>query len=128
FLSWWAERLETQCVFDPPKGLYRDQGWLALVPCYFEYHILRDPGCNVAYWNVRERNVTWTGKRYKVDGGPLRSFHFSGFDPAAPGQVSRFARGDFAGVATEPVVRICRQYARRLREHAYVGAERVPPA
>src|SRR5258706_15983567 len=52
--------------------------------------ILRHDGYNVAYWNLRQRTVTGAGSSATVNGEPLRFFHFSGFDPAAPGMVSRY--------------------------------------
>src|SRR3712207_7315365 len=36
--------------------------------------ILRDPGHNVAYWNLSSRRVTRDGDGYAVNGRPLRFF------------------------------------------------------
>ena len=51
--------------------------------------ILRDPGYNVAYWNLHERSVSVTDC-ISVNGKPLYFFHFSGFDPDKPEIVSKF--------------------------------------
>ena len=38
------------------SGLFVDQKWINLVPCYFEgVRVFKHPGCNVAYWNLHER-------------------------------------------------------------------------
>ena len=50
FLSWFADRLRTHCCHDRGQGMHFDQRWLDLVPALFDdVHVLRDPGCNVAY-------------------------------------------------------------------------------
>jgi hypothetical protein len=83
FLDWWSERLLTQCVVDPERGLFVDQRWIDFVPGMMpDHHILRDPGLNVAYWNLGSRPLAPApGGGALAAGAPLRFFHFSGFDP-----------------------------------------------
>lgn len=91
FLHWWSTRLEHGCVVEPKRGLFVDQKWIDLVPGLFDRVVaLRHEGYNVAYWNLGQRIVTRdaTGA-YAVNGQPLRFFHFSGFDPSVPDEVSR---------------------------------------
>ncbi|MCC7125790.1 MAG: hypothetical protein IT178_13140 [Acidobacteria bacterium] len=93
FLDWWYERLLTHNRMDPAAGLHHDQRWLDLVPPFFgDLGIVRDPGCNVAYWNLGERGVHVVDGRVMAGEVPLRFFHFSGFNPAAPMPLSRHAR------------------------------------
>jgi hypothetical protein len=90
FLRWWQEKLEFQCVVEPGRGLFVDQKWIDLAPGLFDgVRILRHDGYNVAYWNLPQRTVTGAGDDLRVNGQPLRFFHFSGFDPAFPDNVSR---------------------------------------
>jgi glycosyltransferase involved in cell wall biosynthesis len=81
FLEFWKERLRRDCVNDAPGMRFRDQRWIDLVPAAFRPLIVHDPTVSVAYWNLHDRALTFTGGRYEVDGAPLRFFHFSGFDP-----------------------------------------------
>ncbi len=84
FISWWAERLAEQCKHDLCNGLFVDQLWCNLVPCYFE-NVLVDKhlGMNMAYWNLQERVVTNENGEYLVNGtDSLLFFHFSTFNPA----------------------------------------------
>ena len=51
---------------------------------YFDTRVTRDPGINVARWNMYQRDFDLVDQRFVVDGGPLRCFHFSAFNPADP--------------------------------------------
>jgi len=90
FLDWWEERCLRFGFEDLRCGLFVDQKWIIYAPCFFEkVHILRHAGCNVAYWNLYERTVTETDEAYVVNGHwPLVFFHFSGYKPAAPEELS----------------------------------------
>lgn len=83
--AWWAERLLRYCFDDPQRGLFTDQRWMDLAPCFFpDIGILRDPGFNVATWNLTHRQVTGSlHDGIRVNGEPLGFYHFSGFDSGA---------------------------------------------
>src|SRR5688572_24952262 len=56
--SWWNDRLLPLCFDDRAHGFFVDQKWFDLVPAMFDgVHILRDPGYNVASWNLSNRHV-----------------------------------------------------------------------
>lgn len=82
FARWWAERLHDYCHDDLPRGLFTDQKWVNLAPCFFEgVHILRSPGYNVATWNLSTRKATGSLEDgILINGEPLGFYHFSGFD------------------------------------------------
>jgi glycosyltransferase involved in cell wall biosynthesis len=85
FVDWWQGKLERDCVVDIPRGLFTDQKWIDLVPgMYGGVAIVREPGWNVAYWNLNHREVTRDADGVtRVDGRPLLFFHYSGFAPGA---------------------------------------------
>jgi glycosyltransferase involved in cell wall biosynthesis/SAM-dependent methyltransferase len=90
FLRWWQRRVYDYCTMDPLRGLHVDQKWVELALGFFHsIHILRDPGYNVAYWNMGTRRLTVSGGRYFTDNRPLRFFHFSGLDPDDVNGISR---------------------------------------
>ena len=90
FLNWWKERVYEYCTMEPLKGIHVDQKWVELALGYFDgIHILRDPGYNVAYWNMGSRHLTIENGQTRVNGYPVYFFHFSGFDPDNIGQVSK---------------------------------------
>ena len=76
---WWRYRLERFCYDDIPSGLFVDQKWCNLVPGLFQdVAVVRDPGCNVASWNISQRRISidLNGK-VRAAGYPLRFFHFT---------------------------------------------------
>lgn len=105
FLDWWARQLRTGARVDFAANLFTDQRWCDMAPAFVPgLVVLRHPGCNVAYWNLAQRDVQPLGDGYRVNGQPLVFFHFSGIDidAAAEGQLSRhqtrFAPGEPASV------------------------------
>ncbi|MGH2444353.1 MAG: FkbM family methyltransferase, partial [Chloroflexota bacterium] len=121
FLSWWQERLRRDAIVDPERMLFTDQRWLDLALGYFSLYIFRDPGYNVAYWNASTRQLERVGDRYFANGSPLHTFHFSGFQPERPTQLSRHQGVQPRVLLSEnPALReICRGYSERLLTAGY---------
>jgi hypothetical protein len=123
-LDWWRNRLLANCSAAVADGAYYDQRWLDLLPMWFEdVKVLRDPGCNVAYWNVQERGLRASPQGLLAGGSPLRFFHFSGFDPEEPASPSRHAARHWAG--TE-LPEIYARYATLLLTAGYRSTHRIP--
>jgi hypothetical protein len=82
FASWWADRLTDFCLDDISRGLFTDQKWANLIPCFFDdYRVLRSPAFNVATWNITTRRVAGSLEDgITVNDEPLGFYHFSGFD------------------------------------------------
>jgi hypothetical protein len=77
FIKWWAKRLEYYCLDDQSNGMFVDQKWVDLAPCFFDIYILKHPGYNAAIWNLEQRNITLgPNGEFNVNGEPLRFFHF----------------------------------------------------
>ncbi|HEY8490962.1 MAG TPA: methyltransferase domain-containing protein, partial [Dehalococcoidia bacterium] len=90
FLWWWQDRCYNGCRMAVEEGMHVDQKWIDLAPAFFEgFHVLTHPGYNVAYWNLHERRISFRDGRVWVNGQPGYFFHFSGFDPDNPEQISR---------------------------------------
>lgn len=90
FAAWWADMCRLDCRVDFASGLFTDQRWVDLAPGFVERtRILRDPGLNVAYWNLPERPLEKRDGGWTADGEPLRFFHFSGFRPDRPDLLSK---------------------------------------
>lgn len=82
FIRWWAERLRLFCRDDIPGGLFTDQRWCDLAPAFFSgLGIVRDRGCNVASWNIAQRQLRKDDAgNFYVSETPLRFYHFTGYD------------------------------------------------
>lgn len=78
-LNWWEERCLAYGFNDLGFGTFVDQKWMDLVPCYFDgVKVFKHKGCNVAYWNLHERELSGHNGNYRVDDAQLCFFHFSG--------------------------------------------------
>lgn len=89
-LEWWQAKMLKYCAVAFDRGLFVDQRWIDLVPGRFSsVHIHRDPACNVAYWNLYHRHVTFDGEEWQVEGTPLKFYHFSGYSPDRPQVLSK---------------------------------------
>lgn len=89
-LRWWEARLSDGCQMAVERGMHVDQKWIDFVPGFYDdVAIVRDPGCNAAYWNAPHRPITRVDDRWLIDGVPCTFFHFSGFDAEKPELVSK---------------------------------------
>lgn len=90
-LDWWKKQLFDQCRHALSEGLFVDQKWMDLIPsCVESTTLLRDQGCNVAYWNLASRHITrGDNDEYLVNGDALTFFHFSGFSPDDSSTISK---------------------------------------
>ena len=85
FLDWWKKLLEHTGYEKPDEHLFSDQLWLNLVHSFFDdVYINKNPGYNVAIWNLIERQVEERNGVYYVNNKPLILFHFSKFNLEEP--------------------------------------------
>jgi hypothetical protein len=91
YAKWWGRRLQTQCASDVRNNLFTDQRWCDLAPCFLDQlKVFKDPGYNIAYWNLAQREVTYDSNQgWLVNGQPLVFFHFSGVSADKPKMVSK---------------------------------------
>src|SRR6266540_1108568 len=129
-LEWWRERLARDCILDPEGGQFVDQRWIDFVPALFEHAIVRDPGVNVAYWNLPTRSLELRDGRYEVNGEPLRFFHFSGFDPLRPDVLSKHQGLSPRILPADhpPLQRLCAEYAEQLLANGFHDCAAAPYA
>ena len=89
-LAWWQRKLYHHGLLSFEKNMFVDQRWMDLAPGLFDdVKILRDPGYNVAYWNLHERHITMKGDAVLSNGGCCYFFHFSGFNPEDMSVISK---------------------------------------
>jgi hypothetical protein len=118
FLDWWSKRCLAFGFYEPQIGLAVDQKWMDLSPAFFpNMKILRDPGLNVAFWNLHERVVSSHDGDWLVNGRyPLRFFHFSSFNPNSPHAIAH-KQSRFETESRPDLHVLLDSYARALREN-----------
>lgn len=90
FARWWGERLRTGAVSDIARGLFTDQKWCDLLPCFVaNVEVLHRPGYNLAYWNLMHRPVRREGETWTAGGEPISFVHFSGASFTDPNVFSK---------------------------------------
>ncbi len=123
FLNWWADRLRTYCRDDIPNGLFTDQRWIDLAPCFFEVYILKHHGYNFATWSLLHADMRCAGTEYTVNGDPLRFIHFSGTDS---GTVDRAVRDWACGETRALFAGLHADYRKRLHDFDHDRASALP--
>lgn len=96
FAAWWRDRCETDCRDAPEEGLFTDQRYCDMAPALFDgVAILRDPGCNVASWNLSRRRPAVTGEgNIEVDEHPLAFYHFTKIGGVGDVMTQRYAQDE----------------------------------
>lgn len=91
FLVWQDSVHKEWCV--QTNGVFLDQTWLNCLPFFVDgVKILRHPGYNLAYFNLKEREVTKNkrGNKYLVNNKPLICAQYSGFIKNQPEKLSKY--------------------------------------
>ena len=98
FAAWWASRLADWRHDRPDIGVFVDQKWANLIPCFFENaKVVRDPGYNVASWNLSQRKLAITDDgEIKVNRSLLRFYHFTKLGPIGDAMTQRYAGDNIA--------------------------------
>jgi lipopolysaccharide biosynthesis glycosyltransferase len=98
FANWWANRLLEYCYDDYSNGLFTDQKWCDIIPAYFnDYYIIRDPGYNVASWNINKRKLSFSDEGDLLVNNKylLRFYHFTGYDSGTGNSmINRYGDGN----------------------------------
>lgn len=117
FADWWSAQLERACYDELGRGIFTDQKYCDLVPALFErLLVVRDPGCNVASWNLSRRRLAFDGAaRLTVNGSPLKFYHFTKI-----GGVGDVMTERYAGANLE-VYEVWNWYKRRLAARRVEG-------
>ncbi len=117
FARWWAGMLAAACYDEPEHGLFVDQKYCDLVPGLFDrVHVERDPGANVASWNISQRRIAITeAGDILARGSPLKFFHFSKCGGDGEAMTERYAGSNFE------VFELWSWYRRQLAANAVAG-------
>jgi hypothetical protein len=120
FLNWWKDLMSTMCYDRPDEHLFTDQLWLNAVPAFFEnVQIIKNPGYNVAYWNLIERTVKEKEGQFFVEDQPLVFYHYSSYNIEKPDAMTAFVE-DYLSFENFPQLRsLYKEYETSVRKHGY---------
>jgi glycosyltransferase involved in cell wall biosynthesis len=86
------------------------------------------PGFGVGFWNLNPETFAWNEEHYEMDGEPLLSFDFRGYDPGKPHLLSkhqgvepRILLSDWPAIS-----RICDEYQSKVVQAGYDKRKPVP--
>ncbi len=124
-VNWLIRKVSDFGFFAPQFHVYADQTWMSCLPWYFpeSVSVVRHAGMNVAYWNLHERRIIRKDEDYFCNEQRLIFFHYSGFDPQRPMQLTKHSRRTFCPDTNAILSGLLSDYDARLRR---VGAQ-IPP-
>jgi hypothetical protein len=127
FVAWWQSLLEHHAYNKPDENLFTDQLWLSAVPSFFDdVFINKNPGCNIGFWNLIERNVRYENGSWLVNGVPLILFHYSTYNIETPERPVNFDH-PFLTFAEHPSLKpLFEIYRRGLMEAGYEKIKNLP--
>ena len=129
FLNWWHVRLITDAVVDFESSLFTDQRWVDFVPALFDVKVLKNPGLNVAYWNIHERDLSRNSVgEVLANGEPLYFYHFSGYDPLTPWILTKHdgGRPRFSFENSAVLRELCDHYGNQLERNNFSSLRKTP--
>jgi hypothetical protein len=116
-INWLISKVDSQWFVAPKVGLYADQLWLSMLPYLFEntVSLIMDPGINVAYWNLHERQIGATTKGQLVlkSGEAVKLIHFSGFDGGGE-RLSKHSTRTLSQTTQEALASVIEKYRKDL--------------
>lgn len=123
FLAWWAERLFMFCYDDKSRGIFTDQKWIDLAPCFYDVKVLKHHGYDFATWSLLGSDLRAVADGYLVNGDPLRFIHFSGLDS---GTIDKAIGWWLTDQNKDTFVRLYGDYKRLLMKHGQDELGKAP--
>lgn len=121
FIDWWAERLHLFCYDDIARGIFTDQKWIDLAPCFFDVEIFKHRGYDFSIWSLLDCGMTKEAGKYYVKGDELRFIHFSG-----QGAMAEKCMRDWLPAGEHPFKDLYVEYSKKHEESDADGISKTP--
>lgn len=121
FINWWAERLYLFCYDDIQHGIFTDQKWVDLAPCFFDVEIFKHHGYDFAPWSLLNCDMVCNNGQYFIKGDPLRFIHFSGY-----GRVAEKCMNDWLPEGEHPFRDLYADYQKKHEANNTDGISKTP--
>lgn len=127
FVNLWRNHVSINAVTAPDRGRFTDQRFMDFAPSLTRTEVIRDPGYNVAYWNLHERKLSMVGSAgsecYSVNGESLTFFHFSGFDEWQPYRLTKHkVLQPTLHLESEAVLSLINDYSKKVHSSGTPGS------
>jgi hypothetical protein len=120
FLKWWQALMEKYAYDKPDEHLFTDQLWLTAAPSFFDdLFINKNPGYNVAFWNLLERKVSKNENSWFVNNEPLVFFHYSKYKIEEPLKMVNFNHPFLSFTQFPELIPLFEKYRKSLLEAGY---------
>jgi hypothetical protein len=127
FLDWWKKLLEHLGYEKPDEHLFNDQLWLNLVHSFFDdVYVNKNPGYNVAIWNLIERKVEERNGTFFVNDQPLVLYHFSKYKIEEPGKLVYYDEPWLTFTNFPSLIPVYQKYREGLLEAGYEKFKSLP--
>lgn len=120
-INWWTERLYLFCYDDIQKGIFTDQKWMDLAPCFFDVEIFKHRGYDFAPWSLLDCGMTMENGKYYVKGDELRFIHFSGY-----GATAQKCMNDWLPEGAHPFRELYEKYSTLHEKNNEDGVSKTP--
>lgn len=108
-LDWWRDRCVEWCYDRPEDGKFADQGYLTDWPTRFRgVHVIKNPGANLAPWNLRTHLVAENEGRLQADGHDVIFYHVHGLRKMSA-KAYRLGLGPYGARLTRPLKQLVYQ-------------------
>jgi lipopolysaccharide biosynthesis glycosyltransferase len=125
-LAWWERRCLNLAYNEQAQGLFVDQKWMDFAPSLCPTTaILREPQYNMAYWNMHERQISWSDGVPYANGRALVFFHFSGLPPEGDDRVSKYQTRYSLGQRPD-LAPLFEEYRKRLTNNGHSEYLKLP--
>jgi hypothetical protein len=127
FLEWWKNLMVDTGYEKPDEHLFSDQLWLNLVHSFFDdVYVNKNPGYNVAIWNLIERQVKEVNGTFYVNNEPLVLYHFSKYNMEKPDDMVNYIE-PYLTFDNFPVLRsVYQKFREELLEAGYEQYKTIP--
>jgi hypothetical protein len=129
FLNWWKNHLKDYGYYDFCNGMGIDQLCVNFVPLFYDKVLIEySSAYNLAYWNIHEREVSFTNGKYLINGNEnLIFFHFSGYTPEKPNLLSKHIKS--SKTSNYPVLKqLFKEYNEALLRNHFQFFKQIIPA
>lgn len=127
-INWWKVKLFDGCLSEPSNGYFVDQKWMNLSISLFDGFLIdKNPGLNMAHWNLHERYISVEESLIKVNKSfPLIFYHFSSYRPLAPKRIAEH-QNRFTFESRPDIVPLYNNYLSEVLNNGYSFFSKLKP-